>query len=226
MGDTKKTLYGWYSVTNQSRYEMLLILIKFNNREQRNLHVQSSCCWLFYFLRFCSRRRCGAWARQYCYHSKQFLIRDDFPWKKWQFDGKRATKSTSVGTHTERLIIAIFILLYCFLTSSLPSLQLVPGSEIVGSAEVRKREHENKTGGNWGDQGPFTFTSFLLSVSLVWPGYHRRRRIGNRDLKIRGRRRQRKRRWKSEFVFLQSSSRLLQVTNFVRCRRTLLKLNS
>ena len=39
---------------------MLLILIKFNNREQRNLHVQSSCCWLFYFLRFCSRRRCGA----------------------------------------------------------------------------------------------------------------------------------------------------------------------
>ena len=46
-----------------------------------------------------------------------------------------------------------------------------------------------------------------------------------RDLKIRGRRRQRKRRWKSEFVFFQSSSRLLQVTNFVKCRRTLLKLN-
>ena len=130
------------------------------------------------------------------------------------------------STHTERLIIAIFILLYCFLTSPLPSLQLVPGSEIVGSAEMRKREHENKTGGNWGDQGPFTFASFLLSVSLVWPGYHRRRRIGNRDLKIRGRRRQRKRRWKSEFAFFQSSSRLLQVTNFVKCRRTLLKLNS
>ena len=37
-----------------------------------------------------------------------------------------------------------------------------------------------------------------------------------RDLKIRGRRRQRKRRWKSEFVFFQSSSRLLQVTNFVK----------
>ena len=48
----------------------------------------------------------------------------------------------------------------------------------------------------------------------------------NRDLKIRGRRRQRKRRWKSEFAFFQSSSRLLQVTNFVKYRRTLLTLNS
>ena len=47
-----------------------------------------------------------------------------------------------------------------------------------------------------------------------------------RDLKIRERRRQWKRRWKSEFAFLQSSSRLLQITNFVKCRRTLLKLNS
>ena len=91
---------------------------------------------------------------------------------------------------------------------------------------MRKCEHENKTGGNWGDQGPFTFASFLLSESLVWPGYHRRRRIGSRDLKIRGRRRQRKRRWKSEFAFCQCSSRLLQVINFVRCKRTLLKLNS
>ena len=43
---------------------------------------------------------------------------------------------------------------------------------------------------------------------------------------IRGRRRQRKRRWKSVFVFFQSSSRLLQVTNFVKCRRILVKLNS
>ena len=47
-----------------------------------------------------------------------------------------------------------------------------------------------------------------------------------RVLKIGGRRQQRKRRWKSEFTFFQSSSRLLQVTNFVKCRRTLLKLNS
>ena len=45
----------------------------------------------------------------------------------------------------------------------------------------------------------------------------------NRDLKTRGRRRQRKRRC---VVFFQSSSRLLQVTNFVKCRRTPLKLNS
>ena len=31
----------------------------------------------------------------------------------------------------------------------------VPGSEIVGygSAELRKRKHENKTGGNWGEKG-------------------------------------------------------------------------
>ena len=48
----------------------------------------------------------------------------------------------------------------------------------------------------------------------------------NRDLKIRGRRQQRKRRWKSEFVFFQSSSRLLQVTSFSKFRRTILKLNS
>ena len=30
-------------------------------------------------------------------------------------------------------------------------LQPVPGSEIVGSAELRKRKHENKKGGNWGE---------------------------------------------------------------------------
>ena len=29
----------------------------------------------------------------------------------------------------------------------------VPGSEIVGSVELRKRKHENKAGGNWGEQG-------------------------------------------------------------------------
>ena len=48
----------------------------------------------------------------------------------------------------------------------------------------------------------------------------------NRDLKIRGRRRQGKSLWKSEFAFFQSSLRILQVTNFVKCRWTLLKLNS
>ena len=48
----------------------------------------------------------------------------------------------------------------------------------------------------------------------------------NRDLKIRGQRRQRKRCWKSKFAFFQSWSGLLQVTNFVKCRQTFLKLNS
>ena len=48
----------------------------------------------------------------------------------------------------------------------------------------------------------------------------------SRDLKIWGQRRQRKRRWKSEFAFFQSSSRLLQVTNFVKFRWTLQKLKS
>ena len=38
-----------------------------------------------------------------------------------------------------------------------------------------------------------------------------------RDLKIRGRRRQRKRGRKREFAFFQSSSRLLQGTKFVKC---------
>ena len=28
-----------------------------------------------------------------------------------------------------------------------------PGSELVGPAELRKREHENKTGGSWGEKG-------------------------------------------------------------------------
>ena len=46
------------------------------------------------------------------------------------------------------------------------------------------------------------------------------------DLKIWGRRRRRKRRWKSESgAFFQSSSRLLQVTNFFKFGWTLLKLN-
>ena len=41
-----------------------------------------------------------------------------------------------------------------------------------------------------------------------------------------GRRRQRKRRLKSEFAFFQSWLPLLQVTYFVKCKRTLLKLSS
>ena len=49
------------------------------------------------------------------------------------------------------------------------------------------------------------------------------RKHDKRELKIRRRRRQRKCRWKSEFAFFQSSSQLLQVTDFVKCRRTLVE---
>ena len=49
--------------------------------------------------------------------------------------------------------------------------------EIVGPAELRKRQNENRTGGNWGEKGrpffrpanlsvPFTFASSSLSESL------------------------------------------------------------
>ena len=42
----------------------------------------------------------------------------------------------------------------------------VPGSEIFGSAELRKRKHENKTGGNWEEKGrlslPFSRLFFPL----------------------------------------------------------------
>ena len=34
---------------------------------------------------------------------------------------------------------------------------------------MRKREHENKTGGNCGEQGTFPFASFPLSESLKQP---------------------------------------------------------
>ena len=65
----------------------------------------------------------------------------------------------------------------------------------------------------------------FFSLGLTWsPGLLRSQL--NRGLKIRGRRWQRKRRWKSEFAFFQSLSRLLQVTYFVKCRRTLQRLNS
>ena len=40
------------------------------------------------------------------------------------------------------------------------------GSEIVGSAELRKRERENKTGGNWEEKGRVTGLS-LPSFSLL-----------------------------------------------------------
>ena len=46
------------------------------------------------------------------------------------------------------------------------------------------------------------------------------------SLKIRGRRRQVKRRFKSEFAIFQSSSRLFHLACFVECMRPLLELNS
>ena len=46
------------------------------------------------------------------------------------------------------------------------------------------------------------------------------------SLKIRGRRRQVKRRFKSEFAVFQSSSRLFHLACFVECMRPLLELNS
>ena len=70
------------------------------------------------------------------------------------------------------------------------------------------------------------FFLLLLFNEIIKQNIRARLPINNRDLTIRGRRRQRKRRWKSEFAFFQSSSRLLQVTNFVKCRWILLKLNS
>ena len=46
------------------------------------------------------------------------------------------------------------------------------------------------------------------------------------DLKMRGRRRQLKRRLKSQFAVFQSSSRLFYLAYFVEGMRTLLKMNS
>ena len=57
----------------------------------------------------------------------------------------------------------------------------VPGSEIFGSAELRKRKHENKTGGNWEEKGRlslpfsrpanFSRTFFFRVFPTIWePG--------------------------------------------------------
>ena len=48
-------------------------------------------------------------------HGKQFLICDDFAWKNRRFNRKRATKSTSAGTHcTEALLWATLRTLFSF----------------------------------------------------------------------------------------------------------------
>ena len=43
----------------------------------------------------------------------------------------------------------------------------VPGSQIVGSAELRKRKHENKTGGNCERRGGSLPFSFFLDCKTV-----------------------------------------------------------
>ena len=53
-----------------------------------------------------------------------------------------------------------------------------------------------------------------------------RRAQNTRDFKIQRRDDKGERRLKSEFAFFQSLSRLFLLTCFVKCRRTLLKLNS
>ena len=54
-----------------------------------------------------------------------------------------------------------------------------------------------------------------MCQTLHW----RRYVLDRRELKIRGLWRRRQRRFKSEFAYFQSSSRLFQLTNFVKCRR-------
>ena len=49
-------------------------------------------------------------------------------------------------------------------------------AEVVGPAELRKREHENKTRGNWGEKGrlsPFLFPFFSRPVKFSRAFYFR-----------------------------------------------------
>ena len=100
-------------------------------------------------------------------------------------------------------------------------------SEMSAVSSLLLMDRERKTGRSW-------FVNFVRQASNQWTSGHGANRIEPRptvaksdirDFKMRGRRRQRKRHWKSEFAFFQSSSRLLLVTTFVKCGWTLLKLN-
>ena len=64
--------------------------------------------------------------------------------------------------------------------------------------------------------------ALVVSPWPSWPGWASQ----NRDLKMRGRRKQVKRRLKSEFAVFQSSSRLFHLAYFVESTRTLLELKS
>ena len=46
----------------------------------------------------------------------------------------------------------------------------VPGSEIVGSLKLGKRDHENKTGGNWGPPPPPPPLSHFPDHTLIFSG--------------------------------------------------------
>ena len=75
-----------------------------------------------------------------------------------------------------------------------------------------------------------TFHKKSMKVSFMWrehTGYARPRPpISNRDLKVWGQRRRRKRHFKSEFTVFWCSSRLFQLSYFFKCGRFLLELNS
>ena len=121
------------------------------------------------------------------------------------------------------------------------------GNDMIMSLKQKKRKFEPKIKLNHNNYADFKLSYFSQTRSFagtleycfrkkltkgVWWNKKKlkfliwRRILDGRDLKMRGRRRQRKRPWKSEFAFFQSSSRLFQVTNFVKRRRTILKLNS
>ena len=98
-------------------------------------------------------------------------------------------------------------------------LYILPISSLVVKVQwLRERVKQWRHQGNYKQRARLSLYDSCMSASVLV--------ASTRDLKIRGRQRQRKRSWKSEFAFFQSSLRLVQVTNFVKCRRTLLRLNS
>ena len=96
-------------------------------------------------------------------------------------------------------------------------LYILPISSVVVKVQwLRERVKQWRHQGNYKQRARLSLYDSCMSASVLV--------ASTRDLKIRGRQRQRKRSWKSEFAFFQSSLRLAQVTNFVKCRRTLSKV--
>ena len=83
-------------------------------------------------------------------------------------------------------------------------------------SDYGKRVKQWRHQGNYKQRARLSLYDSCMSASVLVSS--------TRNIKIRGRRRQRKRSWKSEFAFFQSSLRLVQVTIFVKCRRTLSKV--